>query len=91
VNRFKKNRIILGSLCFLVALAFSSVLLHFLFGSSMYEGYGGLLAPSYNFLGIGVVGFLERGISFVVDAVCFGIVIFFSLEGLRYFWSAVRQ
>jgi hypothetical protein len=91
VSSPKKNRVTLICLSFLIGLALSSVLLHFLFGSSMYDKYRGLLAPSYNFLGIGVVGIVERSVSYVVDAMVFGVIIFLSVEALRFLPSALRR
>ena len=90
VNSPTKNCVILVCLSFLIGLALSSVLLHFLFGSSMYDRYLGLLAPSYNFLGIGVMGIVERSVSYVVDALVFGGIILLSVEVLRRLLSALR-
>ena len=62
----------------------SSVLLRFLFGSSIYSRYDyrGLMAPSYYFLSIGYVTLFDRVLSYLVDATVFGAIIYSSIRAL---------
>ena len=91
IVRTSKNWRFFFVFSFSIGLGLSSVVLHFLFGSSMYDRYGGLLAPSSNFLGIGVVGAVERSVSYAVDATIFGAIILVSIEVLRLCLAFLRR
>lgn len=89
----KRPNFLLAGLSFLIGFALSSVLLHFLFGSSIYlrYSYRGLMAPSFYLLSIGYVSVFERVLSFLVDAAIFGSIIYLSIQVLGRFWVTVRR
>ena len=74
----KPNKLTLASVSFLIGLILSSVLLRFLFGTSIYSqhNYYGLLAPSYSLFSVGRVDIVERGLSNLIDAFIFGGIIY---------------
>ena len=74
----KPSKIVLACLSLLIGLFLSSVLLHFLLGDVVYSRYShiGLLAPSYCFLSIGYVHIIDRVLSYLVDALIFGAIIY---------------
>ena len=75
----KRSKIVLACLSFLIGIFLSSVLLHFLFGDIIHSRYDhiGLLAPSNYFLHTGYVDMIERFLSYLIDALIFGGIIYF--------------
>lgn len=85
----KRNKIILAFGCFLVGLILSSFLLRFLFGASIYSRYNyyGLLAPSYTYLGLALHLVVERILSYLIDALIFGNLMYFVLYAADWLFS----
>jgi len=49
------------------------------------------MAPSFYFLSIGHVSVFERFLSYLVDAMVFGAIIYLSIEAIRWFLAAVWE
>jgi hypothetical protein len=80
-------------LSFWIGLAFSSGLLRYLFGTSIYSRYSyrGLMAPSFYFLSIGYVTMFDRVLSYLIDAAIFGAILYFLIVAFQRSFARVIE
>jgi hypothetical protein len=93
VARRKWTNFDVACLSFWIGLSFSSGLLCFLFGTSIYSRYSyrGLMAPSFYFLSIGYVTMFDRVLSYIIDAAIFGAILYLLIAFFRRCFSGVME